>query len=103
MFKFSNGRLTAKDWSQRLKRNVHIKEVIGKWVDVKLEVNFTEWNYNLYFNDEKIIEKGFFVVTSCGEPHFKFGIYRPGDEKAAGERISVLDIDKIRLVEKKKK
>ena len=103
MFKFSNGRLTAKDWSQSLTRNVHIHEFIGKWVGVKLEVNFSEWNYNLYFNDEKIIDKGDFGVAPCGEPHFKFGIYRPGDEAAAGERISILDIDKIQLTEKKKK
>ncbi len=103
MFKFSNERLTAKRWYERLKRNVHINEVIGKWIDVKLEVNFTESHYNLYFNDEKLIDEGNFSVTSCGEPHFKFGIYRPGDEGATGERISVLDIDKIRLVKKKKK
>lgn len=103
MFKFSNGRLTAKDWSQRLTRNAHIHEFIGKWVDVKLEVNFSEWNYNLYFNDEKIIDEGDFGVDPCGEPHFKFGIYRPGNEGATGERISILDIDKIRLVEQKRK
>ena len=31
------------------------------------------------------------------------GFTGPRDEEAAGERISVLDIDKIRLVEKNKK
>ena len=103
MFKFSNGRLTTNNWDERFKRNVHINEVIGKWKDVKLEVNFTESHYNLYFNDTKIIDKGFFVVASCGEPHFKFGIYRPGNERATGKRISILDIDKIKLVKKKKK
>ena len=63
MFKFSNGRLTTKNWHERLKRNVHINEVIGKWIDVKLEVNFTESHYNLYFNDTKIIDKAFFIVS----------------------------------------
>ena len=86
-----------------MKRKVNINEVIGKWIDVKLEVNFTESYYNLYFNDEKLIDEGNFSVSPCGEPHFKFGIYRPGDEGATGERISILDIDKIQLVEKKKK
>ncbi len=103
MFKFSNGRLTAKNWNERLKRKVHINEFIGKWIDVKLEVIFTESYYNLYFNDEKIIDEGDFGVDPCGEPHFKFGIYRPGDEEATDERISILDIDKIWLSEKKKK
>ena len=103
MFKFSNGRLTAKHWYERLKRKVHINEFIGKWTDVKLEVNFTESYYNLYFNDEMIIEEGDFSVESCGEPFLKFGIYRPGDEGATGERISIVDFDKINLVEIKKK
>ncbi|MCY3822748.1 MAG: heparin lyase I family protein [Nitrospinae bacterium] len=103
MFKFSYGHFTPKHWAQPLKRKVHINEVIGKWVNVKLEVIFTESYYNLYFNDEKIIDEGDFGVDPCGEPHFKFGVYRPGDEEATGERISILDIDKIQLVKKKKK
>ena len=103
MFKFSNGRLITNNWDERFKRNVRINEVIGKWIDVKLEVKFTESKYNLYFNDEKILDKAFFIVRSCGEPHFKFGIYRPGDERATGERISIVDFDKIRLTKKKKK
>lgn len=103
MSKFSRGRLTGKYGFVRRIRKVHINEVIGKWVDVKLEVNYPESYYNLFFNDEKLIDKGELDIKSCGEPHFKFGIYRPGDEEAAGERISILDIDKIRLTEKKKK
>ncbi len=103
MFKFSNGRLTTNNWDERFKRNVRINEVIGKWIDVKLEVKFIESKYNLYFNDEKILDKAVFIVKSCGAPHFKFGIYRPGDERATGERISIVDFDKIRLTKKKKK
>lgn len=103
MFKFSYGRLTARHWHKRLKKKVSINEVMGKWVNVKLEFNFSNSKYNLYLDDEKIMHESTFDVESCGEPHFKFGIYRPGDDKATGERISILDIDKIRLVEKKKK
>lgn len=103
MFKFSNGRLVSKLRNERFTRKVRIDEFIGKWTDVKLEVYFTESYYSLYFNEEKIIDEGNFSVLSCGEPHFKFGIYRPGDEEATGERISILDIDKIQLVKKEKK
>ncbi len=102
MFKFSNKHLTAKYWHERFKRKVHINELIGKWIDVKLEVNFTESNYNLIFNEENLLAKEEFAVEPCGKPHFKFGIYRPGDEDVASERISIFDIDKIRLVERKK-
>ncbi len=103
MFKFSNGRLISKIWNERFTRKVHIDEVLGKWVDVKLDIYLTESYYSLYFNEEKLVDEGDFGIESCGEPHFKFGIYRPGDEEATGERISIVDIDKIRLVEKKKK
>ena len=103
MFKFTNGILRTKVGYRHLKRLYLINEFMGKWIDVKLEVNFRDSYYNLYFDEEMLIEKGEFAVESCGEPHFKFGIYRPGDEGATGERISILDVDKIRLVEMKKK
>ena len=102
MFKFSNGRLISKIWNERFTRKVQIDEVLGKWIDVKLEVYLTESYYSLYFNEEKLVDEGDFGVDTCGEPHFKFGIYRPGDERATAERISIVDFDKIRLVKKKK-
>ncbi len=93
MFKFQNG---------RFKGSVHVNDVIGKWVDVRMEFNIKKSRYDLYFDGGKIVADGYFSVASCGEPHFKFGIYRPGDRGEVGERISVLDIDKIQLVEMKK-
>ena len=83
----------------------HITEIIGKWINVRLHFNLEKKQHELYFDDKKIFSSGYYFreVQPCGEPHFKFGIYRPGDEGATGERISILDIDKIQLVEKKKK
>ena len=86
-----------------MKKKIRINEVIGKWIHAKLEVHFSESYFNFYLDNEIIMEESDFLVDSCGEPHFKFGIYRPGDEEAAGERISILDVDKIWLVEMKKK
>ena len=82
---------------------IEINQIIGKWIDVRLVFNIENRRYDLYFGDKQLMKGGYLSVESCGEPHFKFGIYRPGDEAATGERISVLDIDKIRLVEMKKK
>ena len=81
---------------------IDINKIIGKWIDVRLDFNLENQRYDLYFDDKKLMNGGYLPVESCGEPHFKFGIYRPGNEETTGERISILDIDKIRLVEKKK-
>ena len=80
---------------------VRIEEVRGKWIDVRFDFN-TEMGWELYFDGKKVISDGpYFTPYGCGEPHFKLGIYRPGDPDAKGDRLSVLDIDKVRLVEKK--
>ena len=81
---------------------LQIEQITGKWIDVKLNFNTSKW-YDLYFDDKKIVDTGgYWRQAPCGEPHFKFGIYRPGDEGASGERISIVDFDKINLVEMKK-
>lgn len=82
---------------------IEINKIIGKWIDVRLVFNIENRHYDLFFGNKQLMKGGYLSVESCGEPHFKFGIYRPGDEGAADERISILDIDKIRLVEMKKK
>ena len=83
----------------------HITDIIGKWINVRLHFNLEKKQHKLYFDDKRIFSSGYYFreVKPCGEPHFKFGIYRPGDEEATGERISIVDFDKIMLVEKKKK
>lgn len=82
---------------------LQIQEITGKWIDVKMNFNTSKW-YDLYFNGKQIVDTGgYWRAYPCGEPFLKFGIYRPGDEEATDERISILDIDKIQLVENKKK
>ena len=79
---------------------VHVDEILGKWMDVRFDFN-TEKSYDLYFEGRKVIDEGYyFTPYDCGEPHLKFGIYRPGDPNATGDRLSVMDIDKVRLVER---
>jgi len=78
---------------------LHIDEILGKWIDVRFDFN-TEKSYDLYFGGTKHISEGWwFEARDCGEPHFKLGIYRPGHSKATGDRLSVMDIDKVRLVD----
>lgn len=83
-------------------KEIDVKKIIDKWIDLRLEFNLEKERFRLKFFNEQIIIGGN-PVESCGEPYLKFGIYRPGDEGATGERISVVDFDKIQLVEKKKK
>ena len=42
-----------------------------------------------------------FWVEECGMPHFKFGIYRPGNEISKNSH-SIVDFDKIILTKIKK-
>lgn len=80
---------------------VRIEELHGKWIDVRFDFN-TETTWDLYFDGKKVISDGpYFEPHHCGEPHFKLGIYRPGDPRADGDRLSVLDVDKVRLTERK--
>ena len=83
----------------------HIADIIGKWINVRLNFNLEKKQHELYFDDKRIFSSGYYFreVQPCGEPFLKFGIYRPGDEEATGERISIVDFDKINLVEIKNK
>ena len=82
--------------------DTQIKDILGKWLDVKVDFN-TSKSYNMYVNGEKIVSSGYFFKRyACGDPYLKFGIYRLGDPNATDERVSIVDIDKINLVEVKK-
>lgn len=82
--------------------DTQIKDILGKWLDVKVDFN-TSKSYNMYLNGNKIVSSGYYFKRyACGEPFLKFGIYRPGDPNATDERVSIVDIDKINLVEGKK-
>ena len=82
--------------------DTQIKDILGKWLDVKVDFNASK-SYNMYLNGKKIVSSGYYFKSyACGEPFLKFGIYRLGDPNATEERISIVDIDKIKLVEVKK-
>ena len=55
----------------------------------------TDWNISFY-------NKAGVPVTD-GEPHFKFGIYRPGGKEFSGTKTSIADFDEFILEIIKKK
>ena len=95
MLKFSGGFLLGATTP------VFLEELIGKWVDVRFDFNPTK-SYDLYLDGKKVIDDQIIVqIYPCGEPHLKIGIYRPGVAGASGDRLSVMDIDKLTLVDRK--
>ena len=96
MVKFSGGRL-ERSWLSP----VRIADIRGKWINVRLDFKAAE-SYAVYFDGEPVIDmEPVKNPRSCGEPHLKMGIYRPGDDKATSDRLSVMDIDKVWLVDRK--
>jgi len=74
-----------------------IKEIFGKWNKVRLVFDTTEKSeVSVYINKKLILNKGHYTIPECGKPHFKFGIYRPGNTEYPNER-SIVDFDKIKL------
>ena len=100
MFKFSESFLKTNFSNERIMRSVDIDDLRGRWVDVRFEFSPSK-SYDLYLDGKKLIDDGYVRFFECGQPYLKIGIYRPGDEKAEGNRISIVDYDKISLVEKK--
>ena len=73
-----------------------IGDLIGKWVEMKLTFDTSDdptiaWR----LDGEELLPRTRFWVEPCGKPHFKFGIYRPGNR--AGNARSVADFDRIDL------
>lgn len=78
-----------------------VKDVLGKWVNVGFDFNPAR-SYDLYLDDDKVVDnERIHRQHPCGGPHLKIGIYRPGDTEATGDRLSVMDVDKVRLVDRK--
>ena len=72
--------------------------IIGKWTKFKLVFNTSgDHEVSLYKNGKIQIEGQPFHIDDCGEPHFKFGIYRPGDDEFGGTQTSIADFDKFNL------
>ena len=100
MLKFSESFFKTNHSMETIMRSTDVDDLRGKWVDVRLEFNPSK-SYDFYLDGKKLIDDGYVRFYECGKPFFKIGIYRPGDEKAEGDRISIVDYDKIWLVEKK--
>ena len=73
-----------------------------RWIDARFDFNPSS-HFNLYFDGKPVIEGQGTRRETGGAclPHLKIGIYRDGHERATGDRLSVMDIDKLRLVDKK--
>ena len=82
--------------------SLQIKDVIGKWINAKMHFNVGD-SYSLYFDGKPIIREGVYkLVRDCGLPFLKFGIYREEIMNAPDEMVSIVDFDKIKIVEGKK-
>lgn len=97
MAKFYDGHLRDNDGNFS---TVHIHEVLGKWHNIRFDFN-TSKSYVLYFNGKEVMSGDLYRLRSCGGPHLKMGIYRPGDANATGDRLSIVDIDKVSLEDRK--
>ena len=72
--------------------------VMGQWTKFKLVFDTSDNSEVALYKDGKLqIEGQPFHIYDCGEPHFKFGIYRPGDDEFGGTKTSIADFDKFIL------
>jgi hypothetical protein len=104
MIKFDDGFLTLSSkredgGSNKRTSSVKIDNLIGKWSNVKMKFD-TSGNseVSLSLDDKEVFSNIPYWVEPCGIPHFKFGIYRPGNKYKKNNR-SVVDFDKIKLTE----
>ena len=76
---------------------VRISTLIGKWYTVRYKFDTSEYpEVSLYLNDDVIFSEIPYQISRCGIPHFKFGIYRPGNTLKKNN-LSIVDFDKIQL------
>ena len=76
---------------------VTIDDLLGKWNIVKMLFDTSENpEVSLYLNNKEIFSDIPYRIETCGVPHFKFGIYRPGNKSKKNNR-SIVDFDKIKL------
>ena len=96
MLKFSKGYLVGGTTP------LFVKEILGKWVNVRFDLNASK-SYDLYINAKKIADSRIVrrQLHPCEEPHLKIGIYRLGDSRATSNRLSVMDADRLTLVDRK--
>jgi len=91
MLKFSSGTIDGL-WSLK------ISKVKGQWLDFNIVLDLINGSHTVKV-DNKIFLKnaGFrYDFKGCGQPHIKFGIYRPGDDKKPNN-TSVADFSKFQI------
>ena len=85
--------------SNRWSSSVYIDDLIGKWNKMKMKFDTSEDSkVSLFLNNKEVFSNIPYWIETCGIPHFKFGIYRPG-KKYKKNNHSVVDFDKIKLTE----
>ena len=71
-----------------------IDDVIGRWINMKISLKTAkEGSISVSMNGEHVFSDVPFWSESCGTPHIKFGVYRPGSE--SGNSKSIVEFDSI--------
>ena len=103
-------RRSGQNYHENFNTRINIRDIIGKWNKVRLIIDTGDIPaVQKSFNEKHIYlnryhdEIGQFIIPDCGKPHFKFGIYRPGNSYRSstliGNKRSIVDFDKIQLKE----
>jgi len=93
MFK-SNIGIFDGDYSSQ--KEFKIKENKNRWINFKIILDFPEGLYSVKIDDRNFINGNSMGYVSCGIPHIKFGIYRPGWKN---NETSIVDFDDFKLKE----
>ena len=87
-----NSRAHFKDYTK-----IKLSDLIGKWNSFRIILYLSQKpTLSLNLNGKQILSNKTFAIKKCGTPHFKFGIYRPGNLLRKNLR-SVVDFDKVIL------
>jgi hypothetical protein len=79
------------------KTQLWIEDLIGDWKKFKFVFDTSKKpKISMYIDENIIFDDLSYWIQPCGIPHFKFGIYRPGNEPSPIPR-SVVDFDKFQL------
>ena len=75
---------------------IHIDDVLGDWMNMKVELDTIRENtVTVSIDGETVFSAIPFYIEPCGNLHIKFGAYRPG--RVSGNVKSVVDYDSINV------
>jgi len=84
--------------TQQYLLNLLVGDILFKQQKVRWVIDTHEKaKISVYINDELLVNSAPMDLPLCGNPHFKFGIYRPGNETNKN-RTSAIEFAKIRLL-----